>query len=180
MNKPKLPIHNLSERHPGLTAELGESYTQAARVCLDRHHISPTEFDIFNKGSNQVAVAEWSICDDRIRNAFANEIDTTEAGAYACALAAVELSRGLVAIRRAETKTGADYYIAQIDHKIEDLEECLRLEISGVDSGPESTINQRLREKIRQATAGSSNLPAVATVVGFKVRKVMIEDVEEK
>jgi hypothetical protein len=43
-------------------------------------------------------LVEWQATDERLRSAWGNEIETTEAGAYACALAAVELTDGLVAI----------------------------------------------------------------------------------
>ena len=102
-----------------------------------------------------------------------------EAGAYACALAAVELSDGLVAVHRAETRTGADYYIAAAGRALEDLEDCLRLEVSGVDRGEPSAVNQRLKEKLAQAAAGASNLPAMAGVVGFRARIIQLSRVEE-
>lgn len=83
----------------------------------------------------------------------------------------------MLAIRRAETRTGADYYIALADTPLDDLEGWFRLEVSGVDRGDENTIRGRLREKIRQTQAGDSNLPALATVVGFKARLIMVADV---
>ena len=82
----------------------------------------------------------------------------------------------MVAVRRAETKTGADYYIALQGGPMQDLEDCLRLEVSGVDAGPESTVNRRLKDKLAQAAAGSSNLPAMAGVVGFKAKLIMLAD----
>ena len=91
-------------------------------------------------------------------------------------LAAVELADDLVAVRRAETMTGADYYVAPMGNSPDDLEDCLRLEVSGVDHGPESAIGQRLRAKLAQAAAGNSNLPALACVVGFKARLIMLAD----
>lgn len=113
----------------------------------------------------------------RCRNAWANRDDTTRDGAYAIALAATELLRGLVAIRRAETRTGADYYIAPVGQDLEDLEECLRLEVSGTDlSG--SKVKQRLREKLDQLFRGDSNLPALACVVGFRAQLIMIQTAE--
>ncbi|HEY7617774.1 MAG TPA: hypothetical protein VH744_13295, partial [Terriglobales bacterium] len=69
-----------------------------------------------------------------------------ESGAYACALAATELARGYVAVGRAETRTGADYYIALSGQIIEDLEDCLRLEVSGTDSEV-SVVKTRLKGK---------------------------------
>ena len=124
------------------------------------------------------ATAEWQKADDRTRAAWANETDATEAGAYACALAAVELVDGLVAVARAETRTGADYYIALAGPAPDDLEGCLRLEVSGVDRGSPSAVNQRLKEKLEQALAGASNLPAMSGVVGFKARIIRLSRVE--
>jgi hypothetical protein len=89
-------------------------------------------------------------------------------------LAAVELSNGLVAVRRAETETGADYYVAPKGRMQFDLEECWRLEVSGVDRGPEDTVRQRLRAKLAQAARGHSNLPALAGVVGFRARLILL------
>jgi len=80
-------------------------------------------------------LTEWEATDDRTKHAWANEIDATEAGAYACVLAAVELTSGMVAVYRAETKTGADYYIVPAGNSVDDLENCLRLEVSGINKG---------------------------------------------
>lgn len=176
----RLPFHNMSERHPGLSAPLAEANTEAACVCLDRHHRSPTDFDIVKQGeATDAVVVEWARVDDRTRGAWANEIDATEAGACACVLAAVELSDGLVAVRRAETKTGADYYIGPAGTQAEDLEDCLRLEVSGVNRGQLATVTRRLDQKLQQALAGASNLPAIAGVVGFEARVICLSRVEE-
>lgn len=72
-------------------------------------------------GSETVrAMVQWETTDERVRGAWTNDIDATEAGAYACALAVVELTGGLVAIRQAETGTGADYYIGPPDRPLDD------------------------------------------------------------
>ena len=108
--------------------------------------------------------------------AWANGNDATELGACACALAAVELADDMAAVWRAKTKTGVDYYIAPRGSTMQDLEDRLRLEVSGVDAGPESTVNRRLKDKLAQAAAGSSNLLAMAGVVGFKAKLIMLAD----
>ena len=180
MTKPKLPFHDLAIRHTGLTEVVAAYFAEAARVCLDRHHRSPVDFEIDDSGTRLGVVTEWEPTDDRARRAWANEIDTTEAGAYACALAAVELCSGMVAVHRAETKTGADYYIAPLGTSAEYLEECLRFEVSGVDKGPESSVDQRLKAKLGQVAAGSSNLPAMAGVVGFRARLIALKAVQSK
>ena len=173
--KTKLAFQNLAERHRGITPAVGESYAEAARVCLDRHHAPPVDFNVDNVMSTKITTVEWIPTNEKIRDAWANETDTTEAGAYACALAAVELANGMVAMRRAETRTGADYYIGPPGVDLEDLENCYRLEVSGVDKGAASVIHQRLRAKLEQAKVGSSNLPAIASVVGFRERLVLLQ-----
>ena len=177
-SKPALPIHDMDLRHQGLTKPVADSNAEAARVCLDRHHQSPADFELDRSGTRSGAIVEWQPADARTRGAWANETDATEAGAAACALAAVELTDGLVARRRAETRTGADYYVAPPDASVDDLEGCLRLEVSGVDRGPEPIVRQRVNAKLRQAAAGDSNLPALASVVGFKARLIATADIE--
>jgi len=177
MTIPLLPLNDLAKRHPGLTPALAESYLEAARVCLDRHHKPPQEFTLKNRASEQQALVEWESPGERSRRAWANINDATRDGAYACALAATELSLGLFAIRRAETLTGADYYIAPSNNLIIDLEDCLRLEVSGTNLDIYE-VQRRLNIKVKQAQEGKSNLPALAAVVGFKVKLISMRSVE--
>ena len=165
--KPTLPIHDMDLRHVGLTKAIADSYTEAATVCLDRHHDPPIEFNLDRGGSRTVAVVEWHPPDARARGAWANDTDTTEAGAYACALAAVELTNGFVAVHRAETRTGADYYVAPRGNSPDDLEDCLRLEVSGVDRGPQGAIERRLRTKGRRKNRFRFSLHGFDGVVPF-------------
>jgi hypothetical protein len=148
-------------------------------VCLDRHHSSPLDFRIDIKWLVWEVAAEWEVTSKRIRNAWANSDDATRDGAYACVLAALETVTGMIAVRRAETRTGADYYIAKPGGGEEDLEDCIRLEISGLDAGSLSRIRQRLREKLDQAASGASNLPAIVGIVGFNAKIVMLRSVRE-
>jgi hypothetical protein len=62
----------------------------------------------------------------------------------------------------------------------EDLENCFRLEVSGTDAGTKSDIEVRLREKMEQTQRGKSNLPAIASIVGFKEQTVLIKRVGAK
>jgi hypothetical protein len=40
-------------------------------------------------------------------------------------------------------------------------------------------MRQRLESKLEQAAAGSSNLPAIAAVVGFRERAILIAELVE-
>jgi hypothetical protein len=111
--------------------------------------------------------------------AWANTTDATEDGAYGCVIAGIELLRSLFAVRRAETGTGADYYIGPAGSGIEDLENCSRLEVSGVRLGDFKEVSRRLLEKLEQARRGNSNLPALAGVMGFSAKVLLVRDIVE-
>jgi len=174
-----IDIHSMEERHRALTQSIAGTYQEAASVCLSRHHTSPTTVDISDNGTPSLAEIRWAHPTSRVIDAYANKIDTTEWGASACVIAAIELLRGLFAVRRAETGTGADYYIAPIGSGVDDLEDCFRLEISGVSDGGDKEVRRRLLQKVAQAKEGNSSLPALAGVMGFSAKLLMIQDVEE-
>lgn len=162
----------------GLTQAIADCFYEAACVCLDRHHSPPQEFDLRVDSFEQKSLVRWKRTDNRSRRAWANENDTTRDGAYACALAATELSLGLCAVSRAETLTGADYYIGHREQSTEDLENCFRLEVSGTDLGT-NEVNRRLGQKKKQVLNGNSNLPGITAVVGFRVKLVAMQKVYE-
>lgn len=178
--KAHLQQSRLHLRHPGLTRAIADGYAEAASVCLVRHHVPPAEYDVWDRDQPSMLVLDWDMPDERQRAAWANVTDATEAGAVGIVLMALEVCTGLVAVRRAETRSGADYYVGPPGTGREDLERCLRLEISGVDHGSAATVYRRVAEKIGQAVRGDSNLPALVGVVGFKVRLVVLEPVEEE
>jgi hypothetical protein len=166
----------MAERHKALTPSVAGSYLEAARVCLDRHHASPKEFTLENNRVESIATVEWEVADSRVQAAWANVDDATRDGAYALAIAATELLKGMVAVHRAETRTGADYYVAPLGEELEDLENWWRLEISGTHSD-KSEVKRRLRIKLDQAKQGNSNLPALAAVIGFRVQLILLQTV---
>ncbi len=178
-DKPKLRLDSLHERHIGLTPALGGAFFEAASVSLSRHHVSPVQLEIVCNGTRSTQLVEFQMPDIRVLNAWANDIDTTENGAYCVCLAAVEVEERLVAIRRADTLTGADWYVAPIGTEPDDLEDCFRLEVSGLDAGDRAAVAARLRQKVDQTRRGASNLPAIASVVGFKERAVAIQKVSD-
>ena len=174
---PLLPLKNMSQRHIGLSEAIAECYLEAARVSLDRNHIPPQVFTLDNDKTESQVCIEWDITDERTKGAWANKDDATRDGAYACALAATELTKSYVAVRRAETRTGADYYVAFADNSLDDLENCYRLEVSGTHLDV-AGVKTRLKGKVEQTREGNSNLPALAVVVGFYARVIMIQTAE--
>ena len=94
----------------------------------------PIDLQIARDGRVDTANLAWAAVDSALRAAYANELDSTEWGAYAVVLAVTELLDGLVAVHRAEHRTGADYYVAPQGTELHDLEDCIRLEVSGSDA----------------------------------------------
>ena len=176
----QIELNDMHERHRALTSARASAYREAAFVCLQRHHKSPIEVAIVDNADLVSAGLEWEAPDSRTIDAWANSRETTEDGACACVIAAAELVRGLFAIGRAETGTGADYYLGPADATMDDLEDAVRLEISGVDKGDDIQVQGRLIQKVNQARNGDSSLPALAGVMGFSAKTLMFMDVEEE
>ena len=176
-----LPIlETLHERHPGLTSTISNYFSEAASVCLSRHHSSPTDLSILLESSPKVRSVVWNPPDNQTQLAWNNEIDTTEDGAYGICIATVEVELGLVVVARADTGTGADWYLSPVESVSSgDLEEAYRLEVSGLDRGTRRDFDRRLRQKVIQTKRGVSNLPAIASVVAFLNRLVGIDRVTE-
>ena len=174
-----LDMENMDRRHPGLTPAIAQSFYEAASVCLQRHHEAPTSFHLENGSAESQATVNWLPASPSLSAAYANTIDATEAGAYGICLAAVELLRDLVAVHRAETLTGADYYIAPKGTAVSDLENAYRFEISGLDQGRRSQCDQRLRSKVEQTRRGSSFMRAIAGVAGFEQKVILLSDTIE-
>jgi hypothetical protein len=179
LSKQVLKIYNLSDRHSGLTPHCSGSFIEAATVCLEKHHSSPADFKVINEEESFPCEVEWISPDKRTCCSYANDTDAIEAGAYALSLATVEVARGLLAVARAETLTGADFYVGPSGSLSEDLENCYRFEVSGVDHGDEKVVRRRLGAKLDQTLKGKSNLPAIACVTGFKVKVVAMAELKE-
>ena len=164
---PALQFSDLDKRHPGISHGIALSYWEAARVCLGRHHSPPASFNITFDDSSMTASVDWSPPPMDLKAAWNNAIDATEQAACCIAIAATELAYGLHAVIRAETLSGADYYLAPAGSDAEDVENLIRLEISGIDKATPQLIQTRLRQKIKQLQNGAANTPGIASVVGF-------------
>lgn len=174
----RLPaIAELPARHPGITTSLAGVYAECAAICLSRHHEPPTEL-VLDADEQRVVECTWVSPTDGMRRAHANNEDATRDAAYGVAIASIEVSLGLHAIARAETRTGADYYVGASTTAGLDLEDTLRLEVSGVDAGGLQEIRRRLGEKLGQLARADADLPGVAAVVGFQAGHVMIRSLE--
>jgi hypothetical protein len=176
-------LFRLHERN-GLSPNIVRDLADAATVCLARHHVSPTRFELTNSkdGLLYLYELEWPTPDERTRRSWANHDDATRDGAYSLVLAAAEAFLGLIAIGRTETRSGADWWLVPIGSGLDldselDYEDAVRLEVSGMGriSG-EKAVFRRLSDKTEQARAGGAG-PAIAGVAAFELRRVAFRTV---
>ncbi len=99
-------------------------------------------------------------------------MDVIEAGAIAVALAYVSTAHSLIAFSRAWRGSGADYILTPSRVDVPDIEQRLRLEVSGVDRGGEPEIERRLAQKLQQLRRGDLYTAGMAIVVGFRARTI--------
>jgi hypothetical protein len=166
-------ISDLHKSHFGVTEEIARTFAQAACVCFDRHHRSPIDLEIRTANRTIRRRHKWRKPSGRTKAAWANTDDATRDGAYGVCIASVESAEALYAVGRAETRTGADYYLGH-EKGARDFERAYRLEISGTDAD-ETTARTRLHQKRRQADRGDSDLPAFAAVVSFRDAVVLYD-----
>lgn len=171
-----LQLSNMADRHPGLTPNLANALAEAARVCLDRHHQSPADFSVSCKGQQGRAQVEFEKPDPRMIAANANDPDATRDAAYSISFAAVERLEEMVVVARAEAMSGADWYIAPVGTAVGDLEDAVRLEVSGTDLGDSRECQRRLLQKVAQTQAPGHPITAIASVVGLKSTTILIAD----
>jgi hypothetical protein len=172
MPKP-LRFEDLAERHDVDPHQL-QGYANAAKVRLEVHHKPPVDFEVTSKNATSTYEVTWQPVDDRLRRSYNNADDAKRDGAYVMAFAAVEDLEGMVSVARAETKTGADYYLVPAGSNPTDLENAFRLEVSGTDGSP-TEVRHRLKQKQEQTRNGTGTEPAIAAVVGFKSKIILVE-----
>jgi hypothetical protein len=99
-------------RHPGVSDAVCEALSEAAEVCLVRHHEPPrTSLRVTCVGKDSIKFVRWATPDETAQRSWRNRDDATRDGAYVVSLAVVEHELGMVVLSRADTRTGADYYI---------------------------------------------------------------------
>ena len=152
-------------------------YGEATATCVARHHNeTPTAWVVRQGGDAGLRCALfWTSPSDEVQRGFANHDEATRDAAYGVALVSAEVHLGLVALRRAQGRSGADYYLVPANSRVSsgaeldlDRDDLVRLEVSGIDHDDEAKLWSRLRMKVKQTESASSPFPALAGVVGFR------------
>jgi hypothetical protein len=172
-------IEALHESHSGMTAALCSVLAESVSVVLTRCDFAPpTLFDLHAQSRSSSALLVWQKANERRLRAYQNQDDSVRDAAYGVAIAAVEIETDLRVVSRADTRSGADYYLDRNDLAADQPKEATfegsyRLEVSGVGDGDADAVRQRLHSKRRQLSNGRSDKPGIAGVVGFRARLIL-------
>lgn len=161
-----LALDDLKVGRKGFTPAFGECLAQAAAVCLEQQrHTSPKEIQI--SGDFECpGKLEWTIPTEQSRRCWNDDGYATEHGAYGIAALLVEHC-GLEVVERSKKKTGFDFWLGSTDDTDGLFQGKTRLEVSGIRCSDDSTINTRVKHKLRQTNPSDGNLPAIVVVVEF-------------
>jgi hypothetical protein len=159
-------------RHYGITPAIGGMIAEAAEVCLARHHSPPSKATVDTTRNVLTVDFQWNAPSHRSRAGHLNEIDATELGACALAIAALELSESLYVVSRTATRSGADYWVHR-DPNASTLEDAIRLELSGINDATSRQLQYRVTVKLQQTQNASKTL-AWAGIVAFKQLRIVL------
>lgn len=173
-----VPLNDLADCQPGLTAAQADAHSEAARVCLSRHYQPPATFAVRQDDHAGNILVHWAPSNQKERDAWGDQNDPIERGAIGIAVAYLKHAQSIFVVRRAQRRSGADYYIAPATHDDDDFEGAIRLEVSGTDQGTAADVRNRTKAKVRQLKKGNVYSPALAAVVGFSARMVEMKTVD--
>lgn len=167
-----ISLSALKRGYPGITPAVGESFAEAAAICLeDQNHNTDVEAKI-NGHVNKTFALSWESPDDQQRRAWADMQDATEQGAYGIAALLIDCFTDLHVVERSRKGTGFDYWLGKkelVENEDRNFfQNRERLEVSGILSGTGAQIKTRVKEKkLQTGQSDGTGLPAWIAVVEF-------------
>lgn len=153
-----------------LTEEWGAAICQAAAHCMtEKTHNSGVELHSSGMGLPNFEVS-WAPFRDavRVKATWFDSQVAVEHGAYAIALATIDIQYGLKVVQRSAKGTGFDFWVRDPSKAGLMMQGAERVEVSGILNGTKSQVTGRLNEKIKQMDQSAfMGLPGHAVVVEF-------------
>jgi len=163
----EIHLNTLLNETPGITRAVGETFAEAAAVCLeDQRHRSRTAMNVDGDFTGTFSIA-WEGTTAQMRRCWADLQFATEFGAYAIAVLLVHELTELTIVERARKGTGFDFWLGDKDDSGILFQGKGRLEVSGILSGEETIVRSRVRQKLGQTNRSDGKLPALIIVVEF-------------
>lgn len=140
--------------------------TEAASVMLWKFYSPNTKADGTWRHctQEQPVQLQWENPERDLLAAHSNELDATEDGAYAIAMA-IANQLGFKIVARAHHGSGADWILARNGEPVNDY---YKLEVSGMARMSAESPEHRLKEKLEQIQRGDYDRPGLAVVTRFE------------
>ena len=160
---------------PAITPAIGNFMAEAGGVCLE-HNRHPRGVRMSVAGDVHTNhELDWPlITDDARENAWLNLRVATEWGAAGIAALLANEEINYKVVKQSWTGTGFDYWLTD---ESDLLPGKARMEVSGILSGGNAEINDRVRRKTKQTkSSDDSGLPAYVVVVEFSLPAAHVEE----
>lgn len=163
----EIHLNTLLNETPGITRAVGETFAEAAAVCLeDQRHRSGIAMNVDGDFTGAFSIA-WEETTAQMRRCWADMQFATEVGAYGIAVLLVQELTELTVVERARKGTGFDFWLGNKGDSGRLFQGKERLEVSGILSGEETIVRSRVRQKLGQTNRSDGKLPALIIVVEF-------------
>jgi len=162
-----LHLGSLKKGSPGISSAIGETFAQAAAVCLEeQRHVSGTEMKVDGDFNSNFTLF-WDKVTAQMKRSLADLQQATEWGAYGMAALLVQRLTSLTVVERACKGTGFDYWLGLQNDVGSLFQNKKRLEVSGILKGDDAVVKSRVGEKLSQTEAYPSRLAVFVVVVEF-------------
>lgn len=162
---PSLDLNDLGQGLPGLTPAAGEALAQAGAVCLEsQSHGQGVELQLRGSWTNVYSV-RWPEVTEQMLRCFNDPEEATEHGAAGVAILLAKQELGYSVVERSRKGTGFDYWLGEESHL--PFEGKVRLEVSGIRSGSDSRVGDRVRRKLVQIGQSGTSPEGWVIVVEF-------------
>jgi hypothetical protein len=161
----EIALDSLAKGLGNLTAAWGALMAEAASVCLeDQGHGLLTDLRIEGDFAATATLRRGPV-DERARWSHNDAERATENGAYGVALLTLRELTGLTVLLQSRRGSGFDFWLGPETGYL--FQEGVRLEVSGIRRGDETSIRRRLRSKLRQTERSQQLAPAYVAIVEF-------------
>jgi hypothetical protein len=162
-----LDLRELSRGTPGITPVFGNALAEAASVCLEnQHHTSGVQLIIDGSFTTKY-ILNWISPEQRTFTTWGDEEVTTEYGAYGIAFLLIFNLTDMTILERSIKGTGFDFWIGYGSEESGLFQNKARLEVSGIRQGNPSTVDARVKQKIKQIRRDNPSLNNYVIVVEF-------------
>ena len=134
-NTEVLNLTDLKQGSIGITQAVGESFAEAAAVCLEKQgHLSGISMKV-DGSFNEVCQVVWEKTTEQMKRCHADLQYATELGAYGIAALLVVMLTDFRIVRRSCKGTGFDYWLGNENNTGTLFQNKCRLEVSGILKG---------------------------------------------